>query len=135
MRTGLDFVMLPALDRSISIYFHKFKNIISKLNLDAEIYLFGSVAKGQYNKNSDLDLLVLLDVPSIEKLTRIEILEVFDLAYLDYKLMDVDVKIYSRDKFFNSNNYFEKSIVSDLVPLKNLVRRCKFNYEENNVGL
>lgn len=135
MRDDLDFLMLPQLDKSIYIYFDKFNYIISKLNIKAELYLFGSISKGKYKKTSDIDLLILLDSPSITKAEKINILEVFDTAYLDYNLMDVDVKIYLREDFFKSDNYFERSVIQDLVPLGNVVRRCKFRYEKNNVGL
>ena len=132
MKENLSFTMLPLLDKSICIYYTEFVNKIKELGVSAEIYLFGSVSKGKYNSNSDIDFLILLDKP-IDKSTKIDLWEVFDDACLDNNLIDVDVKFYTRDRFFNTDNFFENSIQKDLIPVKNIFRRCKYNYEENNV--
>lgn len=132
MKENLSFTMLPLLDKSICIYYIEFVNKIKELGISAEIYLFGSVSKGKYKSNSDIDFLVLLDRP-IDKSTKIDLWEVFDDACLDNNLIDVDVKFYTKEKFFSTNNFFENSIQKDLIPVKNIFMRCKYNYEENNV--
>lgn len=132
MKENLSFTMLPLLDKSICIYYIEFANKIKELGISAEIYLFGSVSKGKYNSNSDIDFLILLDKP-IDKSTKIDLWEVFDDACLDNNLIDVDVKFYTKEKFFSTDNFFETSIQKDLIPVKNIFGRCKYKYEKNNV--
>ena len=132
MKENLSFTMLPLLDKSICIYYIEFANKIKELGISAEIYLFGSVSKGKYNSNSDIDFLILLDKP-IDKSTKIDLWEVFDDACLDNNLIDVDVKFYTKENFFSTDNFFETSIQKDLIPVKNIFRRCKYKYEKNNV--
>ncbi|MBI5187360.1 MAG: nucleotidyltransferase domain-containing protein [Nitrospinae bacterium] len=75
------------------------KRLIDKLGANTEVYLFGSVARGDFARSSDIDLLVLIDGEvnnSIEE-------EVFDLAY-DVELqcnVVFGIVVYSRD-FWNS---------------------------------
>jgi uncharacterized protein len=56
------------------------KEKISRKNPKAEVILFGSRARGQEHKNSDWDILILLDKPQVnretEKEYREEIFEV-----------------------------------------------------------
>lgn len=56
------------------------KTRISKKNPDAEVILFGSHARGQENKDSDWDILILLNTANVsrntEKEYREEIFEV-----------------------------------------------------------
>ena len=38
------------------------KEVIKRLDSDADVFLFGSVAEGKYNYSSDIDILVITDV-------------------------------------------------------------------------
>ena len=67
-------------------------NIILQLDLlkkfDAEVYLYGSAARGDYNENSDVDLLI------IGKVKRHEVIYVVDKISDSIK-RDINFKIYS----------------------------------------
>jgi predicted nucleotidyltransferase len=53
-----------------------------------EIILYGSCARGDYEKDSDIDLLILLDVPQESiSLERNRILDVADKMDLDYDVV------------------------------------------------
>lgn len=39
------------------------KETVLKLDPNAEVYLFGSVAEGRYNYSSDIDILVITNLP------------------------------------------------------------------------
>jgi predicted nucleotidyltransferase len=45
---------------------------ISKKNPKAEVFLFGSRTRGQEYKNSDWDILILLDKPNVDRETEKE---------------------------------------------------------------
>ena len=132
MKENLDFGMLPLLGKSIYIYYKTFLSTINHLGITAEMYLFDSISKGKYNSRSDIDFLILLDKP-IDKSTKIDLWDALDDACLDNRLIDLDVKFYTRERFFSTDNFFENSIQKDLIPVKNIFRRCKYNYDENNV--
>lgn len=44
---------------------NRIKRTIHTVDLDAEAYLFGSRARGDHNEQSDFDILILVDVPTI----------------------------------------------------------------------
>lgn len=48
------------------------KAAISRKNPEAEVILFGSRARGQENKNSDWDILILLNAPYVDRKTEKE---------------------------------------------------------------
>jgi predicted nucleotidyltransferase len=64
-----------------------------KIHPDAEIILYGSRARGNYNKDSDIDVLVLLDAPITAKLTD----EILDMLYT----------ISSKYEYFNLESLIE----------------------------
>jgi uncharacterized protein len=53
------------------------KRVLKKLGVDAEMRLFGSVARRDYKQNSDIDVLVLVPGSVNNSLEE----EIFDLAY------------------------------------------------------
>ena len=88
----------------------------------AEIYLFGSIAKGGYNEYSDIDLLVILNGRKLDsdqkRFLRIELNGLGCDSYFDNKLdMELDCKVYGEIDFSNSakTNFFEKDICRDLI--------------------
>ena len=84
----------------MEIAIREFKEkLIKKFGTETELYLFGSVARGDYSDYSDIDILVLLH---FEPNTSIEE-QIFDLAYdieLEYNLI-FGIIVYSKT-FWNS---------------------------------
>jgi uncharacterized protein len=46
---------------------NRIKNTVIALEPNAQVYLFGSYARGSSNKHSDIDLLILLDQENVSK--------------------------------------------------------------------
>lgn len=56
------------------------KAAINRKDPEAEVILFGSRARGQENKNSDWDILILLNIPYVDRKTEKEYREaLFDV--------------------------------------------------------
>lgn len=51
------------------------KSAINKKNPEAEVILFGSRAREQEKKNSDWDILILLNIPFVDRKTEKELRE------------------------------------------------------------
>lgn len=49
--------------KNLPTHLKTIKEIIHKFDLDAEIYLFGSVAEKRYNYSSDIDILIITKLP------------------------------------------------------------------------
>lgn len=96
------------------------KNLILSHITDAEIYLFGSIAKGCYTKYSDIDILILIDdnkaLKDLRKL-RHGIEDEVENLRLDRK---TDIKIYNKPRYNEllTEPCFEKVIFSDLIDLR-----------------
>jgi len=86
---------------------HKIKdiqNICSELGVN-KLYVFGSAATGDFNKDSDIDFLVFFDKDlSIDQYTE----NYFDLHYRLRELFDREIDIVTERSL--SNPYFIKSI-------------------------
>ena len=73
--------------------------LINRFGPDVELWIFGSVARGDYHEHSDVDVLVVLPVPvniAVEE-------QVFDMAYdieLEYGLV-IGTIVYSRDFWYS----------------------------------
>lgn len=63
-------------------------SILKKNNKIKEIFLFGSRAKGNYKKGSDIDIAIIADSLSFEELNQIRV-EINDLI-LPYKVDVID---------------------------------------------
>ena len=50
--------------KNLEKHLHVIKEVITKLDHDAEVYLFGSVAENRYNYSSDIDVLIVTKVES-----------------------------------------------------------------------
>lgn len=84
---------------------------------DYEIYLFGSIAKGKYSKNSDIDILILINEEKNLKELRV-LRHLIEDEIENLKLTrDVDIKVYSKNRFLELTNKisFEQSILNDLI--------------------
>ena len=120
MECDVDFNLNPIIRAEIIKYSDLIKSILE--NYRIEIYLFGSIDKGNYSKNSDIDLLVILN--SIElsardkKVLRCKIRDLaVDLEIDDNLSKELDCKVYGEIDFNRSSIHsnLEKQIARDLV--------------------
>ena len=120
MECDVDFNLNPIIRAEIIKYSDLIKSILE--NYRIEIYLFGSIAKGNYSKNSYIDLLVILN--SIElsardkKVLRCKIRDLaVDLEIDDNLSKELDCKVYGEIDFNRSSIHsnLEKQIARDLV--------------------
>ncbi len=65
---------------------NELKKRVLSLYPDAEIILFGSKARGDYSKDSDIDILILLDTEVNSKLEEKIIGDIYDIE-LKYELL------------------------------------------------
>ena len=116
MRSNVDYELDDRLREEIIVV----KDIISKLLFDSEIYLFGSIAKGKYNKNSDIDILILIEEEKTLKELR-TLRHYIEDRIEELRLNnEVDIKIYNKNRYYNltSEPSFEQAILKDLIDLK-----------------
>lgn len=109
-----------SLDKEIRNEIVKVKDICMSILNDAEIMLFGSIAKGKYKSNSDIDLLILINEDKELKelrLLRHRLEDVIDEIKLS---RSVDIKLYSKNRYIElcSNVSFENSIMNDLIDIR-----------------
>lgn len=87
------------------------KKIILDLYPDAEIILFGSKARGDYDKDSDIDILILLDMEVNSKLEEKIISDIYDIE-LKYGLI-FGLLIKNRNKWnicYKCNPFLKENI-------------------------
>lgn len=108
------------LDSDVRNSIIKIKNMLFSKLSNSEIFLFGSIAKGKYNKNSDIDLLVLIDSNNSTR----------ELRYLRHELEDcieelnidreVDIKLYNKKRYEELSKIpcFESAILNDLIDIR-----------------
>jgi len=75
------------------------KELINRFGSDVELRLFGSVARGDYQERSDIDILVILPVPVNNAVEE----QVFDMAYdieLEYSLV-IGTIVYSKEFWYS----------------------------------
>ena len=108
------------LDKSLRTVIIELRDIISNEINTYDIYIFGSVAKGKYSKNSDVDILVLIDGNNtIKELRRIKH-RIEDIIEEKKISRDVDIKLYNKSRFLELSKLscFEREILKDLVCVK-----------------
>lgn len=93
-----------------AFYIQELKRTLSEVKENfgvATVYLFGSVARDNFDKKSDLDLLVdFYSVPSLFKIAELQ-------AYLESELqISVDIVEYS-----SKEDHFISSIKNDLIEI------------------
>ena len=75
------------------------KDLINRFGSDVELRIFGSVARGDYHEQSDIDLLVVLPGPVDNAVEE----KVFDMAYdieLEYGLV-IGTIVYSKEFWYS----------------------------------
>ena len=75
------------------------QGLVHRFGTDVELRIFGSVARGDYHKHSDIDILVVLP----GKVDNAVEEQVFDMAYdieLEYSLV-IGTIVYSRDFWYS----------------------------------
>ena len=84
------------------------QHILNKYNDFKGTYLFGSRVKGDYNQDSDWDVLVLFD-----KINRDKKLEIYGIiGEAEYKFnVFIDVKILTSDEF-KINPFFNEEVIN-----------------------
>lgn len=108
------------LDNKIRLYILKVRDVILTEIKDLDIFLFGSIAKGCYSKDSDIDLLLLCKDDKSTKELRLVRHRLEDLVEGLNIEIDVDIKLYSNNRYNEICNKpcFEKSILDDLIDIK-----------------
>lgn len=96
------------------------KNLIYNNLTNSEVYLFGSIAKGRYSVNSDIDILILIeDEKSLKELRKIRHFIEDEIGLLNLS-REVDIKIYTKSRFLDISlkPSFENEILNDLIDLR-----------------
>ncbi|MPQ44833.1 nucleotidyltransferase domain-containing protein [Clostridium tarantellae] len=108
------------LDKNLRLDIINIKNIIQNKIINAKIFLFGSIAKGRYSKDSDIDLLVLINGDKSNKELRFLRHEIEDLIDNLKINREVDIKLYNIDRYniLCKEICFESAILEDLVDIR-----------------
>ena len=112
------------LDKDIRNEIIKIRDICIYRLKNADILLFGSIAKGKYKNSSDIDILILIDdnksVSELRKL-RHELEDDIDNLNLS---RSVDIKLYNKNRYIELSKEisFEGDIIKDLIDIR------KWNY-------
>ena len=108
------------LDKSLRTVIIELRDIISNEINTYDIYIFGSVAKGKYSKNSDVDILVLINGNNTIKELRSIKHRIEDIIEEKKISRDVDIKLYNKSRFLELSKLscFEREILKDLVCVK-----------------
>ena len=113
-----------SLDKNIRNEIIKIRDICTYRLKNADILLFGSIAKGKYKNSSDIDILILIDdnksVSELRKL-RHELEDDIDNLNLS---RSVDIKLYNKNRYIELSK--EISFEGDII--KNLIDIRKWNY-------
>lgn len=113
-----------SLDKDIRNEIIKIRDICMYRLKNADILLFGSIAKGKYKNSSDIDILILIDdnksVSELRKL-RHELEDDIDNLNLS---RSVDIKLYNKNRYIELSKEisFEGDIIKDLIDIR------KWNY-------
>lgn len=113
-----------SLDKNIRNEIIKIRDICIYRLKNADILLFGSIAKGKYKNSSDIDILILIDDnksgSELRKL-RHELEDDIDNLNLS---RSVDIKLYNKNRYIELSKEisFEGDIIKDLIDIR------KWNY-------
>ncbi len=116
MKTDVGYNLNSDIKKEIS----KVKDTCIDILNNAEIYLFGSISKGMYKVNSDIDILILIDGNNSLK-------ELRDLRHLLEDEIDkvklsrnVDIKLYNKNRYFElaKEISFEQAIKENLIDIR-----------------
>ena len=109
-----------SLDKNIRNEIIKIRDICIYTLKNADILLFGSIAKGKYKNSSDIDILILIDdnksVSELRKL-RHELEDDIDNLNLS---RSVDIKLYNKNRYIELSKEisFEGDIIKDLIDIR-----------------
>lgn len=88
------------------------KKRVLRLYPDAELILFGSKARGDYNKDSDVDILILLGAEVNSKVEKKIISNISDI-YSTYDDVIFETLIENKNEWLNNNlNYFIRNSIN-----------------------
>lgn len=96
------------------------KNLCSNMLSNYEMFLFGSIAKGEYKKDSDIDILILVEEDKGVKELRL-LRHFLEDEIEKLKLTrNVDIKIYSKKRYLelSESASFEQAIKEDLIDIR-----------------
>jgi len=77
---------------NLSMYLERIVEVVKRLDPEAEVYLFGSVAEGRFLLSSDIDVLVVTRVSPGRVLAELwvnGIKEPFEIHVVDKKLLEI----------------------------------------------
>lgn len=108
-----------SLNETLKLEIIKIRDAILMQLKKPKIYLFGSVAKGGYSKESDIDLLVIINDPKLPKELRMLRHEIEDNLEKLKIQRTIDIKLYNKDRYEElcKNPSFEKAILKDLIDI------------------
>ncbi|MFP4490898.1 MAG: nucleotidyltransferase domain-containing protein [Spirochaetaceae bacterium] len=109
----------------IDSYIQEIINILSKMNIK-EIILFGSINNGNFDEESDIDLLVIMDINEIPKTYEEKMkmkLELRKAIRTINRKVAIDLLVYTKKEFEiikkEGNNFFQ-----------NIIKNGKILYEK-----
>lgn len=97
------------IDLKINGILTKVKYTVLSIEPDAEIYLFGSRARGDYQKDSDWDLLILLDGEANYERERLIIHFLFDIEVEYRQIFNIIIhtkKDWYKDRFYRAAPFY-----------------------------
>ena len=100
------------------IIVRKIKEKIFEVNPDAEIYLYGSRARGDIHEESDWDILILLNKDKVSRLDEIPLRDnIFDLE-LDYEEI-ISIIALSKKEWFDKHSItpFYENVMKEGIKL------------------
>ena len=113
-----------SLDKNIRNEIIKIRDICIYRLKNADILLFGSIAKGKYKNSSDIDILILIDDnKSVSELRKLRHEFEDDIDNLNLS-RSVDIKLYNKNRYIELSKEisFEGDIIKDLIDIR------KWNY-------
>ena len=113
-----------SLDKDIRNEIIKIRDICIYRLKNADILLFGSIAKGKYKNSSDIDILILIDDnKSVSELRKLRHKLEDDIDNLNLS-RSVDIKLYNKNRYIELSKEisFEGDIIKDLIDIR------KWNY-------
>ncbi|MBC3785431.1 nucleotidyltransferase domain-containing protein [Spirosoma utsteinense] len=82
-------------------------------NLLNQIVLFGSYARGDFNEESDVDYLVVLDEENVSSFKEITTTIADRNAYFDETSITISAVVVSKNQFLSSNRIFYRQVRKD----------------------
>ena len=113
-----------SLDKDIRNEIIKIRDICIYRLKNADILLFGSIAKGKYKNSRDIDILILIDDnKSVSELRKLRHKLEDDIDNLNLS-RSVDIKLYNKKRYIELSKEisFEGDIIKDLIDIR------KWNY-------